>query len=328
MIRIVLAGRDPAKPGFDLQNTVHTGIDIVRVASGAEAIDVSRGQRPDLIIVFPGLPDMSGNALAAGLRSAGADVPVLVLPVGTDIPHGLTSWLEEGPATDDPAARALALALLPESNRVLNKANSRVRHAILNHLTVLLGYLEIISDVKGGDSEGEYLEKMSLAASAVHQCVLLTREYQGIGLSPVYWHDLRAVMSDSASRAEVPISGETEKLPEVLGDPCLPRAFTRILSVMGSAAGNQENVNLEVREMPGGITLAFRSEGGRTFLSRREEVFECMSPEPLRRSVFPAREILAVTGIGISVRGEPADLHIEVDIPEGRFRVQSKESGA
>lgn len=328
MIRIVLAGRDPAETGCDVQNTGHAGIDIVQATTGAEAIEVSRGQRPDLVVVFPGLPDMSGNALAAGLRSAGADVPVLVLPAGTDIPHGLNSWLQGGRATNDPAARALALALLPESNRVLNKANSRVRHAILNHLTVLLGYLEIISDSEGGDSAGEYLKKMSLAASAVHQCVLLTREYQGIGLSPVYWHDLRAVMNDSASRAEVTISGGTEYLPEVLGDPCLPRAFTRILSVMGSATGNLENVNLEVRDVPGGITISFRSAGGRTFLSRREEVFECMSPEPLRRSVFPSREILAVTGIGISVRGEPADLHIDVDIPEGRFRAPSKGSGA
>ncbi|HJS59982.1 MAG TPA: PEP/pyruvate-binding domain-containing protein [Vicinamibacteria bacterium] len=59
---------------------LHYGPGLTGVSTGAEALELARGQRRfDLIVTAPRLADMTGPELALRVRQAGLDVPVLLL---------------------------------------------------------------------------------------------------------------------------------------------------------------------------------------------------------------------------------------------------------
>ena len=55
------------------------GYVVTRVASGEDALAALAGDRPDLVILDLGLPDIDGLEVLRALRSNGRDVPVIVL---------------------------------------------------------------------------------------------------------------------------------------------------------------------------------------------------------------------------------------------------------
>src|SRR5579864_4009493 len=55
-----------------------SGYTVELAASGASALELARRERPDVVILDLGLPDMDGIAVAAALRSWSA-VPIIVL---------------------------------------------------------------------------------------------------------------------------------------------------------------------------------------------------------------------------------------------------------
>jgi len=59
------------------------GYDVQTAATGAEALRVAAEQRPEVVILDLGLPDMSGIAVLAGLRGW-LSAPVIVLSARTD----------------------------------------------------------------------------------------------------------------------------------------------------------------------------------------------------------------------------------------------------
>ena len=54
------------------------GLTVVSTESGAEAITLAASMAPDLVVLDLGLPDVSGETVAAELRAAGP-VPILML---------------------------------------------------------------------------------------------------------------------------------------------------------------------------------------------------------------------------------------------------------
>ncbi len=66
---------------------VREGYDVVVAAEGAEALELSRGQRFDLVITDMVMPKMTGKALAASLHAERPGLPVIFvsgfMPEGT-----------------------------------------------------------------------------------------------------------------------------------------------------------------------------------------------------------------------------------------------------
>lgn len=55
------------------------GIPVVAAATGHRALELATSQRPGLVLLDIGLPDISGDAVAEGVRAVHGDVPVLVM---------------------------------------------------------------------------------------------------------------------------------------------------------------------------------------------------------------------------------------------------------
>ncbi|MDD1719432.1 MAG: hypothetical protein LUQ25_05190 [Methanoregulaceae archaeon] len=322
MIRVLLVGCEQV-----IQGTVkETGqppenIQYLSAGSGSEAKVIIRKDRPHLVISRSDLPDMSGGDLAGTVQKEVPCLPFVILPEGMQIPWEFLEWLGGGSCPpDDDCGMGMASAALPVANATLNKANSQVRHAILNHLTILLGYLEIASEMKGQEFPAAFMEKISQAASAIHRCVLLTRDYQGIGQVPPCWHPLSSVLRESASLSDIVLSGPVGETANVYGDQILGKAFVRIFSMIRDSTGDGGRAEYEVGEMSGDMIVTIRCTDERIQWNEGAENVELAPTNLNARSVFPAREILAITGIGVQVSGKPGTLAIGIRIPGGMYR--------
>jgi DNA-binding response OmpR family regulator len=55
------------------------GIPVAAAATGRKALELAAGERPGMVLLDVGLPDISGEAVAAGVRATYGDVPILVM---------------------------------------------------------------------------------------------------------------------------------------------------------------------------------------------------------------------------------------------------------
>ncbi len=93
---------------------------------------------------------------------------------------------------------------LAQTNDKLNLLNSITRHDILNQLTVILGYLEIMKMKFPDPALQDILDKETLAASNIRTQIMFTKDYQDIGVKSPQWFDIGKVISSVA--ASLPLS--------------------------------------------------------------------------------------------------------------------------
>jgi DNA-binding response OmpR family regulator len=55
------------------------GIPVTVASTGRRAIELAAAERPGLVLLDIGLPDIPGGAVADGVRSTAGDVPILVM---------------------------------------------------------------------------------------------------------------------------------------------------------------------------------------------------------------------------------------------------------
>lgn len=94
------------------------GYDSITAASGKEGLQKAAMERPDLIVLSVGLPDMDGRDAARRLRSdtATKDVPILAVTPTFDLSIG-KSCLEAG--CDDYVVKPLTPQVLEEKLKAL-----------------------------------------------------------------------------------------------------------------------------------------------------------------------------------------------------------------
>ncbi len=109
--------------------------------------------------------------------------------------------------------------------------NSITRHDILNQLTVILGYLEIIKIKFPDPALQEIIEKETHAASNIQTQIMFTKDYQDIGVQSPQWFDLKEVIASVA--ASLPLSPISLVVNvgaiELYADPLLGKVFYTLM---------------------------------------------------------------------------------------------------
>lgn len=75
---VLVVDDEPGILDFVEMGLAQDGIQVIRAATGAEGLELARTERPDLIIIDVGLPDVDGFDLLGRIR-ADSDVPVIML---------------------------------------------------------------------------------------------------------------------------------------------------------------------------------------------------------------------------------------------------------
>lgn len=280
-----------------------------------------------LAVLSPGLPEMLHRA-REGERVE------LSLPRDEDLVYRLKAT----PIVDREGLLTSELLTLRDvteevrANEDLRNANARLsllasvtRHDILNQLTVVRGYGDILA--RGETDRGaaaEYGQAIAAAGASIERQVRFARDYQELGTAAPRW-----VRADAAlQRAEalglggpLRVTVDLDSL-EVLADPLIDRVFSILLD--NSHRHGRRATAVEVTYQIGGsdLVVVYRDDGVGVAEEDKERIFELGHGAGGGLGLHLARQILEVTGMHIRENGEPGKgARFEIVVPPGRWRL-------
>ncbi|MDD1719483.1 MAG: PAS domain S-box protein, partial [Methanoregulaceae archaeon] len=116
-----------------------------------------------------------------------------------------------------------------QANRRLHLLSGITRHDILNQLTALRGYLELIETADA--VQGRFLAQSKAAAGRIGEQILFTRDYQEIGMNAPQWQLVAGSVSAAADMIDAegidPACSAGDL--EVFADPLLSRVFSNLI---------------------------------------------------------------------------------------------------
>jgi PAS domain S-box-containing protein len=209
---------------------------------------------------------------------------------------------------------------LVRANRQLNLLTGITRHDIMNQVSVILGYLSLTEKESNTPLAREYLGKVRDCAQLINSHILFTRVYQDLGSHGPEWQDLSVVIS----RIPVPASLDFHVSPggvSVFTDTMIQKVFEILTD--NSVRHGQHVSEITISTVRSGEDLVILFEDNGTGIPEKEKslIFERGYGNNTGFGLFLAREILALTGIGIRETGTPGKgARFEIIVPKGGFR--------
>ncbi len=214
-------------------------------------------------------------------------------------------------------AEALRLA-----NTKLNLLIGVTRHDVINNLTVLMGYNDLLQHTVTDPRVLAMLEKEESALQTIHRQIEFTRQYYNLGVKSPVWQNVcdTATRTYSQFVTTIPFTCTTRDL-EIYADPLLEKVFYNLFD---NAIRHGENVlNIRVYYVREGadLLLIFGDDGNGIPPENKERIFRKGFGKHTGLGLFLTREILAITRIDVTETGEfEKGARFEFRIPSGHFR--------
>jgi len=220
--------------------------------------------------------------------------------------------------------RTRAEETVRQANRKLNLLNSITRHDILNQLTVIIGYLEILDGMVPSKNSPEYISRIEAASAAIKKQIQFTAEYQDIGASPPHWHRLQDVVQQaggSLRRVGVTLKTELDDL-EIYADALLARVFFNLFENSLSHGVTVTEISVSYAPDGDGMLLVVEDNGLGVPEELKEKIFSMGYGASSGYGLFLIREILDMTGITIREAGTPGSgARFEIRVPRETYRM-------
>ncbi len=269
------------------------------------------------------------QAAAGGEIHAGSEIRLLT-------PSGDIRWLEIAlvyvswhgtPAVlvmgNDVTERKQAQDALVQTNKKLNLLSSITRHDVLNQITIVLAYLDLLKK-KNTDTELlPFIEKQVDATQTIRNQIVFTKEYQDIGVVAPQWQipgEKIRIARDIKKGTMVSWSEELNKV-EIYADPLLEKVFSNLISNSLMHGGTLTKITFSLREEADQVILLYEDDGVGIPDKEKKKIFGHGYGKNTGFGLFLSREILAITGLTISETGtEGKGVRFEINIPLHAFR--------
>ena len=226
----------------------------------------------------------------------------------------------------DITERIMAEEALRTANRKLNLLSSITRHDILNKTTIIDSNLILIRRMGGVTPEGEgYLNKIGMASKDIQSQIIFSRVYQDLGNTEARWQDMQKIISGAQVPETIQYDANLKGI-EIYADPMLEKVFFNLFDNSLRHGQTVSRIGTSSVESEKGLTILFDDDGIGIADEEKERIFERGYGKNTGLGLFLSREILAITGIGISETGVPGKgARFELSVPKGVYRLQ--ESG-
>jgi signal transduction histidine kinase len=219
--------------------------------------------------------------------------------------------------------RERAESALNQVNRKLNLLASITRHDILNQLTVLLGYIDLMKDKLHEPQLRSFLEHAEVAANSIQRQIEFTREYQSLGVETPTWQPLDPIIGGLRAQftmGNVAIDEQLEDI-ELFADPLFEKVFYNLVDNALRYGETLTRVVFSSKPVTAGLLLICEDDGVGVPEKEKERIFQRGVGKHTGLGLFLVREILSITGMTISETGVPGKgARFEIFIPEGGFR--------
>jgi PAS domain S-box-containing protein len=215
------------------------------------------------------------------------------------------------------AADALRLA-----NTKLNLLIGVTRHDVINNLTVLMGYNDLMKNTVKDTKILAMLDKEEIALQALHHQIEFTREYYNLGVKSPVWQNICETSTRAYSQfiTTIAFTCDTKDL-EIYADPLLEKVFYNLFDNAIRHGESTTQVRIYcVREGPD-LLLIFGDDGQGILPEDKGRIFKRGFGKHTGLGLFLTREILAITRIDITETGEfEKGARFELRIPAGLYR--------
>ncbi|WFN34640.1 PAS domain-containing sensor histidine kinase [Methanogenium sp. S4BF] len=211
-------------------------------------------------------------------------------------------------AVIDISDQVMAEEALRRTNLKLALLSSVTRHDILNQVTAMLLFKELLADslAAGDPVDAEYVSDLFEIAETIERQIIFSRDYQDIGMQTPQWQHICSVIRNVSQDAELSaltISCNTGDL-EIYADPLFEKVAFNLMENSLRHGFNASSV--AVTWMPnadGSGTLTFADDGVGVPDGMKERIFEKGFGSNTGYGLYLIREILDLTGIGIEEAG-------------------------
>nr|WP_319537726.1 PAS domain S-box protein [uncultured Methanospirillum sp.] len=216
---------------------------------------------------------------------------------------------------------------LMQKNHRLQLLSDLTRHDILNKLTTLGGFLDIVSDEDVNETNiANTICQAQNAVDGIKYLIEFTRDYQSLGIRESEWIDAGTAFYQAA--AQLPLDGiTTENLVSgisVRTDPLFSRALYNLMENSIRHGGHVSCIRMYARHEGSSLTLILQDNGVGILPDEKERIFLQGVGHNTGLGLFLVHEILTSTGLTISETGVPGKgARFEIHIPAGLFRTQT-----
>jgi signal transduction histidine kinase len=208
-------------------------------------------------------------------------------------------------------------------SKKINLVGSVTRHDILNQLTAVSGYAELLEMSLEDPQMRLYLEKERFALNKIRRQLQFSKDYQNLGIEPPVWQTISSVIrraNELVSLKGVTIKDSTGDV-SIFADLALEKAVAQLLDNAVRHGQKVSSICISIHEETEGAVLVFEDNGIGVPAADKERIFERGFGKYTGWGLFLAREILAITDITIIETGVPGNgARFEIHIPGEVFR--------
>lgn len=213
------------------------------------------------------------------------------------------------------------------SSEKLNILSSITRHDILNQLTALMGYNDLLLERIEDPAARTLLEREATVAENIRHQIEFTREYQNLGMDTPEWVNVNR--SFEKALIAFSFSGETysgtrcENL-ELYADALFEKVFYNLVDNSLRHGERVRRISLSCAEEEGIMVIRYVDDGVGIPTEEKGKIFEKGFGKNTGLGLFLVREILSITGIRIRETGIPGSgVRFEILVPKEAWRIRT-----
>ena len=205
----------------------------------------------------------------------------------------------------------------------LNIVGSVTRHDVLNQLTAIVGYTELMGMMVEDTNLKSFLDKETQAVNKIRRQFQFAKDYQNIAAEPPRWQNLTNTLHrvrEHVDLKEVTITAETGDMA-VYADPLFEKVFIHLFenTILHGSMATGIRISLQPDEE---FQLVMVEDNGAGIPAEdKERIFDRGYGKGTGWGLFLARDILAATGATLLENGDPGKgARFVIRLPPGSFR--------
>ncbi|MDD4299249.1 MAG: PAS domain S-box protein [Methanomicrobium sp.] len=243
--------------------------------------------------------------------------------------HNDGSWAGRRETKRDITLRKEFEEKLSHANEKLTLLSNVTRHDVLNQVTALIGYLEILREIAGENnaSVSDIIGKIEMVTSTIQHQISFTRDYQETGIKYPSWQNVDEVFGFSQymlNTGNVSFDVNIEKELFVYADPLLNKVFYNFIDNSIRHGGEKlSGIRFYSKKDGKNLKLIYEDDGLGISAEDKDRIFLKGYGKNTGYGLFLIKHVLSMTDLGIIESGKHGEgVRFEIAVPENRYRFE------
>lgn len=226
----------------------------------------------------------------------------------------------------DITERKQAEEVIRKANHQLSLLTGITRHDILNKITLVYAMLELMEQKYPDPGLSNQVFSIMRTVEEIQSLIEFTRVYEEIGSHEPQWIHLQSLLSRLVIPESITLSID---LPDlfIFADSMIQKVFFTLLDNSIRHGQKVSHIRVSATEADGNLIIVWEDDGAGVEDDEKEGIFEKGFGKNTGYGLFLAREILSLTDIKISEKGEPGKgARFEMIVPKEAVRRAGSDS--